>query len=104
MALTEEDAVRLAAAQLMARTAQHLLNTPLTLALGYADLLAEDPHLSAESRAWAQAVGAGVHEAAALLERLLQVNRLVEQAPNGLSAPILDVDRSVAPAERRQLD
>ena len=97
MASTEEEAARLAAAQLMARTAHHLLNTPMTIALGYAELLAEDPQLPAESRTWAQEVVAAVHEAAALLERLLQVSRLVEQRPDGASAPILDVNRSVTP-------
>ena len=51
---THEQEARLAGARLAARTAHHLLNTPLSLALGYGELLAEDPRLQDELRSMAR--------------------------------------------------
>jgi DNA-binding response OmpR family regulator len=92
---TNEQEVRLAGARLAARTAHHLLNTPLSLALGYGELLAEDPRLQDELRSMAREVVASVVSAAELLQRLQHISRLEERDPNLPGGAILDLAKSV---------
>jgi DNA-binding response OmpR family regulator len=92
---TNEDQARLAGARLAARTAHHLLNTPLSLALGYGELLAEDPRLPDELRPMAREVVDSVVSAAALLHRLLGISRLEERDPDLPGGSILDLAKSV---------
>jgi CheY-like chemotaxis protein len=92
---THEEEARLAGAILAARTAHHLLNTPLSLALGYGELLAEDPRLQDELKSMAREVVASVVSAAELLHRLQRISRLVERDPNLPGGSILDLAKSV---------
>jgi signal transduction histidine kinase len=92
---TNEQEARLAGAILAARTAHHLLNTPLSLALGYGELLAEDPRLPDELQSMAREVVASVVSAAELLHRLQRISRLEERDPNLPGGPILDLAKSV---------
>jgi CheY-like chemotaxis protein len=86
---------RLEGAKLAARTAHHLLNTPLSLALGYGELLAEDPRLQDELRSMAREVVASVESASELLHRLQRITRLEERHPNLPGGAILDLAKSV---------
>jgi CheY-like chemotaxis protein len=92
---TNEEQARLAGAKLAARTAHHLLNTPLSLALGYGELLAEDPRLLDELRSMAREVVASVESAAELLHRLQRINRLEQRDPDLPGGSILDLAKSV---------
>jgi len=92
----DDDQVRLAGAQLAARTAHHLLNTPLTLALGYSDLLAEDPRLPLELRALAEGASNSIQTAAALLGRMIAIRRIVERDVGLPTGPVLDLADSAA--------
>jgi signal transduction histidine kinase len=90
----DDDELRLVGAHLAARTAHHLLNTPLTLALGYSELLAHDPRLPADLRAMAEEVAGSVETAAVLLRRLVAIRRLVEREVGLPDGPILDLGQS----------
>lgn len=92
---TDEDRSRLAGAKLAARTAHHLLNTPLSLALGYGELLLEDSQMPDELRAMAREVVGSIEGAAEVLQRLQRVSRLLERDPDLPGGPILDLARSV---------
>jgi signal transduction histidine kinase len=91
----DNDRVRLAGARLAARTAHHLLNTPLTLALGYSELLSVDPRLTTELQAMAREVVSSIETAAALLRQLASINQLVERDAGLPSGPVLDLAQSV---------
>jgi CheY-like chemotaxis protein len=91
----EEGDPGLAGARLAARTAHHLLNTPLTLALGYADLIAVDSRLPDDLRGMAGEVRDNVQIAARLLERLLRIDRLEQRDWDLPGGPILDLPESV---------
>jgi signal transduction histidine kinase len=89
----DDDQLRLAGVQLAARTAHHLLTTPLTLALGYSDLIAEDPRLPPELRALAKEASESIVTAAAYLRRLIRIRRIVERdigLPGGLVLDLAD--------------
>jgi len=88
---SDHDQARLAGALLAARTAHHLLNTPLTLALGYTDLLAEDPRVPPELRALAEVASDSIQTAAADLRRLIGIRQLVERDIGLPSGPVLDL-------------
>ncbi len=88
---SHHDQARLAGARLAARTAHHLLNTPLTLALGYTDLLAEDPRVPPELRALAEVASDSIQTAAADLRRLIGIRQLVERDIGLPSGPVLDL-------------
>jgi CheY-like chemotaxis protein len=90
------DEARLAGVRLAARTAHHLLNIPLSLALGYGELLAVDPRLPADLRPMAEQVVVGIDTAARLLERLVKVRRLVELDATLWGGPVLDITAAVA--------
>lgn len=92
---SNEQQARLEGAKLAARTAHHLLNTPLSLALGYGELLAEDPRLEDELKSMAREVVSSVVSAAELLHRLQRISRLEERDPNLPGGPILDLAKSV---------
>ena len=91
-----DDEARLAGAQLAARTAHHLLNTPLTLALGFSDLLAEDPRLPLELRELAAEASNSIQTAAAVLERLIGIRRIVQRDVGLPSGLVLDLADSAA--------
>jgi hypothetical protein len=82
---------RLAGAQLAARTAHHYLNTPLTLALGYSDLVAEDPRVPPELRTLAADASDSIQTAATWLRRLIGIRRLVERDIGLPSGPVLEL-------------
>ena len=89
----DQDQLRLAGVQLAARTAHHLLTTPLTLALGYSDLIAEDPRLPSDLRALAKEASESIVTAAAYLRRLIRIRRIVERdigLPSGLVLDLAD--------------
>jgi len=88
---SHHDQARLAGARLATRTAHHLLNTPLTLALGYTDLLAEDPRVPPELRALAEVASDSIQTAAADLRRLIGIRQLVERDIGLPSGPVLDL-------------
>jgi twitching motility two-component system response regulator PilH len=95
---SHEDPARMDGVRLAARTAHHLLNTPLSLALGYGELLAEDSRLPDELRAMAREVAGSVESAAMLLQRLVRVTRIRERDPNLPGGAILDLARSIQEA------
>jgi DNA-binding response OmpR family regulator len=88
---SSEDEARLAGARLAARTAHHLLNTPLTLALGFAELIAEDPRLPAELGSMVKEVAGNISTAASILQRLQLIDRLDERESHVSGGPILDL-------------
>jgi hypothetical protein len=92
------DQARLAGAQLAARTAHHLLNAPLTLALGYSDLVAEDPRVPPELRVLAAEASDSIQTAAAFLRRLMGIRRLVERDIGLPSGPVLELSDSTPEA------
>jgi CheY-like chemotaxis protein len=94
----QDEPARLDGVKLAARTAHHLLNTPLSLALGYGELLAEDPRLPDELRAMAREVAGSVESAATLLQRLVRVSRIRQRDPHLPGGAILDLARSIQEA------
>jgi signal transduction histidine kinase len=68
----------------------------LTLALGYADLLADNARVPPELRVMAEEVRESVQTAALLLERLMHITRLEERDSDLPGGPILDLARSIA--------
>ena len=94
------EAAKLQGALLAARTAAHHVSNQLSLTVGYAEMLARHPGLDADARALAEEALGGAEDAAGTLRRLLAVERLEEAPlPTGLGTePILDLDRSTAPA------
>ena len=95
---TDRDQAGLAGALLAARTAHHLLNTPLTLALGYSDLVAEDPRVPAELRVLAAEASDSIQTAAAWLRRLNGIRRLKVRDIGLPSGPILVLSDSAPEA------
>ena len=87
----DRDQARLAGAQLAARTAHHLLNTPLTLALGYSDLIAESPRVPDDLRILAAEASDNIQTAAAWLRQLMAIRRLVERDIGLPSGPVLEL-------------
>jgi hypothetical protein len=85
---------RLEGAQLAIRTAHHLLNDRLALAIGYADLLADDPALPPDARELSQRCLAGAQEAAELLRALGRIRQLVESHRDQPYGPLIDLDHS----------
>ena len=91
MPLADDDQLRLAGVQLAARTAHHDLTTPLTLALGYSELLLEDPRLPPEQRALAREASESIQTAAAYLRRLTSIGRIVERDVGLPGGPVIDL-------------
>jgi hypothetical protein len=97
----ERERDRLDGAMLLARTAAHAVNNALGLTSGYAELLASHPTVAGdpELARYVREVLGGVQQAAARLARLQKLTRLEERpSPLGEGRPVLDLERSVAPA------
>jgi len=84
------DEARLEGVRLAARTLEHHLTNHLTLTVGYAELIAEDPELPERLRQMAEQVLESAQLAVESVRRLRQVDqiRLVDQGIPG--GPLLD--------------
>jgi signal transduction histidine kinase len=85
------DAARLEGVLLAARTMQHEMNNQLGMTVGYAELLADDPSLSAEQREMARSALHGAEQAAALLDRLRSITRIDVQHVGAPDGPVLEL-------------
>ena len=83
--------VRLDAVRLAARTLEHHLTNHLTLTVGYAELIAEDPELPERLREMAHQVLDSAQAAVETVRRLRQVEvvRLVDQGSPG--GPLIEL-------------
>ncbi|HEV2122379.1 MAG TPA: hypothetical protein VGW38_06360 [Chloroflexota bacterium] len=99
----QEEAARLEGAVLAARTAAHRINNTLSPVAGYAELLTLNGAVTADPAAvlYAQQIMHAAHTAAEEIAHLQRLVRLQEDPMGHASGiPILDLDRSAAPAER----
>lgn len=82
---------RLDGVRLAARTLEHHLTNHLTLTVGYAELIAEDPELPERLREMAQQVLESAHAAVDSVRRMRQVDaiRLVDQGIPG--GPLIEI-------------
>jgi hypothetical protein len=104
MAVSQLDTLeraRLAGALLAARTVQHFLANDLTLAMGYAELMAREPTLGGEVREWASEVSHSIERATAWLARLQEITALEETDEGPVGAQVLDMHRCLAPLMKR---
>src|SRR5919199_2172864 len=85
-----DDAVRLEGVRLAARTLEHHLTNHLTLTVGYAELIAEDPDLPERLREMARQVLESAQAAVESVRRMRQVDSvvLVDQGIPG--GPLID--------------
>ena len=85
-----EDQARLEGVRLAARTLEHHLTNHLTLTVGYAELIAEDPELPERLRSMAVQVLESAQAAVESVRRLRQVDvvRLTDQGLPG--GPLID--------------
>src|SRR5438067_13814415 len=85
-----DEQMRLEGVRLAARTLEHHLTNRLTLTVGYAELIAEDPELPERLRQMAEQVLESAQLAVESVRRLRQVDqiRLVDQGIPG--GPLLD--------------
>lgn len=86
-------AARLEGALLAARTAAHVVNNQLTLALGFSELLSQHPDLPEQLKPLAERAYQGAQQAAASIQQLLRLARLEEQE-HGAMGPTIDLSRS----------
>lgn len=86
---------RLAGAMLAARTAQHHLNNQLAVTIGYADLLAHDPRLPDDLRAFVAEILTSAQDAARTVDRLRRVTRLEEASTGFPEGGVINLERSV---------
>jgi hypothetical protein len=86
-----EDQARLEGVQLAARTLEHHLSNHLTLTVGYAELIAEDPELPERLREMARSVLDSAQAAVESVRRVRQVNsiNLIDQGIPG--GPLLEL-------------
>ena len=86
-----EDQARLEGVRLAARTMEHYLTNHLTLTVGYAELIAEDPELPERLREMARQVLESAHAAVDSVRRVRQIDEviLIDQGTPG--GPLLDV-------------
>src|SRR3954468_5155910 len=91
-AIRLEDSARLEGVRLAGRTLEHHLTNHLTLTVGYAELIAEDPELPARLRDRAEQVLESAQAARESVRRMRQVNSvvLVDQGVPG--GPLLELD------------
>jgi hypothetical protein len=89
-----EDQARLDGVRLAARTLEHHLTNHLTLTVGYAELIAEDPELPERLREMAVQVLESAQAAVESVRRMRQIEsiRLVDQGIPG--GPLIEVDPS----------
>jgi hypothetical protein len=87
-----EESARLDGVRLAARTLEHHLTNYLTLTVGYAELIAEDPELPERLRDMAREVLDSAQAAVECVRRLRQVESLtlVDQGIPG--GPLLELD------------
>jgi hypothetical protein len=87
----QEDQVRLDAVHLAARTLEHYLTNHLTLTVGYAELIAEDPELPERLREMAHQVLESAQAAVETVRQLRQVEtvRLIDQGVPG--GPLIEL-------------
>ena len=87
-----EDQARLDGVRLAARTLEHHLTNHLTLTVGYAELIAEDPELPERLREMAVQVLESAQAAVESVRRMRQIEsiRLVDQGIPG--GPLIEVD------------
>jgi hypothetical protein len=92
--LVEEEAARLQGVILTGRELSHLLSNDLAMAVGWVDILREDPALPRHLRPAVDDAALGLTRAAEHLGRLQQVNRVAtRETPVG---PALDLERSAS--------
>src|SRR5438105_12037136 len=93
-AIRLEDSARLEGVRLAARTLEHHLTNHLTLTVGYAELIAEDPELPERLREMAQQVLESAHLAVDSVRRMRGVDtiRLVDQGIPG--GPLIELTPS----------
>ena len=72
-----EDQVRLDGVRLAARTLEHHLTNDLTLTVGYAELIAEDPELPERLRDMARQVLESAQAAVESVRRMRQVDKVI---------------------------
>lgn len=89
---------RLEGALLAAHTMQHHLSNQLSLTVGYAELLANDPCLPSHLQGHAEAALQGAEAAVRMLQQIQQITRVVERPLSG-GPPILDLHESAAAPE-----
>jgi hypothetical protein len=87
-----EDQARLDGVRLAARTLEHHLTNHLTLTVGYAELIAEDPELPERLRDMALQVLESAQAAVESVRRMRQIEsvRLVDQGIPG--GPLIELD------------
>jgi hypothetical protein len=87
-----EDQARLDGVRLAARTLEHHLTNHLTLTVGYAELIAEDPELPERLRDMAQQVLESAQAAVESVRRMRQIDtvKLVDQGIPG--GPLIELD------------
>src|SRR5437667_5133078 len=90
-AIRLEDSARLEGVRLAARTLEHHLTNHLTLTVGYAELIAEDPELPTRLREMAQQVLLSAQAAVDSVRRLRQVQqvRLTDEGMPG--GPLIEL-------------
>src|SRR5919202_3971073 len=86
-----EDQAVLDGVRLAARTLEHHLTNHLTLTVGYAELIAEDPELPERLRDMARQVLESAHAAVDSVRRMRQIEtvRLVDQGMPG--GPLIEI-------------
>src|SRR5215467_16053280 len=92
-AIRLEDSARLDGVRLAARTLEHHLTNHLTLTVGYAELIAEDPELPERLREMARQVLESAQAAVESVRRMRQVDSVIlidEGAPGG---PLIQLNR-----------
>src|SRR5437764_5042471 len=87
----QEAEARLEGVRLAARTLEHHLSNHLTLTVGYAELIAEDPELPQRLRDWAHQVLESAHTAVESVRRMQQIDslRLVDHGLPG--GPLIEI-------------
>jgi hypothetical protein len=87
-----EDQARLEGVRLAARTMEHHLTNHLTLTVGYAELIAEDPELPERLREMARQVLESAQAAVDSVRRMRQVDEviLIDQGTPG--GPLIDLN------------
>ena len=83
---------RLEGVQLAARTLEHVLSNHLTLTIGYAELLAEDPELPERLRDMARQVLDNAQGCVEVIRRLRQVRSVRLSAEPMPGGPLLEFD------------
>ena|SRR5437868_3578496 len=90
-ARAESQARLLEGVRLAARTLEHHLTNHLTLTVGYAELIAEDPELPERLRDMAQQVMESAHNAVESVRRLRHIEAIVLVHENIPGGPLLEL-------------